>query len=624
MGNDYREAFDALNWYVENKLGEDSENNRIENLKILRAFLSDTIHNKLAKVKTEENEKAIRYFCKYVVVRILPFLKRTIERYNFKMKLKILTDEQVQYFGEYLDLEDDYLALASFRSLIHFAEYMERQDDEADKVWTYTMDKTMGSIFYYSNAMILNHTYNSLVKCTPTGYGKSKSDCVIISFILGYDTNANIMKVVGNKSVLDGIAQRVVNMLMSQRYGKVFPEIGKYKGSKDMFKKYKIADGLFLLKDSDKEFSFACFNKETKISGIRAMYQFFDDITQQEDAENVIKHLDDVRTYQGVWSKREYNQYLTLRWFTGTMYHREDFLSQMIKHISNGLPLIVDMKTQGKKDWARFVKLSNDKKGVIIRIPKLVDLDLGEDKCWCSFPEKFSKEEALKLYHSPIAGTKREFYAMEQQNPLPPESLKFDYVYLRTYEKLPKEILSNNCVCRLIIDPSRKGKDNYAGLIFKSIDGKKDWYFVDCFYEKNKTSKYAIPEICEKGAKHLVDIISFEQNTTDPDLLVSLIKNELAKTNCKEYTIDDFWSNENKEEKILACSDDIIENIIFPVQNMFYSDSPMGRAMSDIVNYSFSTKNMNDDSIDCCAMLMRRLKQDSQNSIEILDIDFRL
>lgn len=764
METKYNEAYNALKWYVDNKMSNEVvEETRLENLKTIRLFLTNTIHENLAKVRTKENETKIREMCQWVIEKILPFIKAKLKLINFKRVNSALDEKELVIFNDYLDLEDDFFAIASFRSLPHFAMYMERQDSEEDKVWKYTMDETMGSIFYYSNKMILEDDIHALVKQTPAGYGKcfhanqniltntgykkakdlkigdlvysmkenkavlrkiinkwdtkkkqvkitarngvelivspehrmwtqrgyvqakdlttddylyylfgslevygnldeliktakfrwikiiniknnneeipmidlevedthnfildgfvshnSKSDCVIMCFILGYDVNADIIKVVGNPTAMEGIVPRVVEMLKSKRFGKVFPVLGKYNGSDDMFKRQTISDNCIALADSTKAASLVCFNKETKTSGIRGNYQFYDDITQAEDAENVSKHERDVSTYQSVWSKREYNQFKTKRWFTGTSYNREDFICKMIDKYSKGLPLCVDMEIQ-KYKWAKFCKKTQNGKMVVIRIPKLVDLELGEDKCYCSFPQKFSKEEALDLLHSDAPNSRRSFYAMEQQSPLPPESMKFDWVYLRTYKKLPKDILDNNCFCRIIIDPSRKGKDNYAALIFKSIDGKKDWYLVDCYYEQKVTSKYAIPEICKKAAFHKADIISFEQNATDASLITDLIKTELLKNGNRECNIDDFWSQENKEEKILKYSDDILTDIIFPDREIFHSDSPMGRAMKDITCYSFDFKVVHDDSIDCCAMFESRLKQNNENTIEVLD-----
>ena len=448
--------------------------------------------------------------------------------------------------------------------------------------------------------------------------GKSKSDCTIIAFCFGYNPSDDIMKIVGNPSLVKPITQSIVKMLKSDRFSKVFPLFSKYNGKdkNDMFKNCAETEGTFTLADSKKSLSFACYNKGTSIDGGRFNKQFYDDVTQSDDRENVNAHLKDRGKYNSQWKKRQYDEFSVKRWFTGTAYHREDFLSYIRKDLANKKELIIDESTI-KQSWNKFVRLSEDRKTVYISVPKLADLDLGEDKCYCTFPQKYSKAEALKELHG-SENAKRRFYAMEQQTPLPPESLGFDHAYLKHYDVLPSEIKEGKCRTIVIIDPNRKGKDNYAGLIFKKPDSEDVYYFVDCFYKK-VGSKVAIPQICERASHHKADIISFENNTVDSYQMKKEINEYMAKFGWKEAKVNDFYSVLNKEDKISMHRDDIREKIIFPKQGMYYEDSDMGRAMSDIVNYSFEVKPKNDDSIDCCAMLIETESKKTQNTIETFD-----
>ena len=447
----------------------------------------------------------------------------------------------------------------------------------------------------------------------------SKSDCIIISFCFGYDVNDDIMKVVGNKQLVKPLTQAIVKMLKSKGFGKVFPEFGKYNGENSMFKNCAETDGTFTLADSKKALSFACYNKETSIDGGRFNKQFYDDVTQSDDRENVKAHKKDWGRYESQWKKRQYDEFSCLRWFTGTAYHREDFISRAKVYYANNRELIKD-SSASKMKWSKFVKLSEDRKTVYISVPKLADLELGEKKCYCTFPQKYSKEEALKELHSSDTAIRR-FMAMEQQQPLPPESLAFDWVYLKQYEELPQKIKDGDCETLVIIDPNRKGRDNYAGLIFKKPNDINDdhWYFVDCFYKK-VSSKIAIPKICERASHHKADRIAFETNTVDSYQMKKEIKENMLKYGWKEYKVSDFYSTLNKEEKISKYRDDIRDKIVFPHRTMYYPDSDMGRALADITNYSFDVKNLNDDSIDCCAMLMIVGEKKTGNSIQALDI----
>ena len=615
----WEEVYVELKRYVEDEMkGKGIEEEKIRAIKMMSEFIYDTIHNKLMMNREiEENERKIREMCKYTISIMIPHVMKRIEVLEREIgrskdigKAKMLRD--------YYDLEDDLYAIGSFRSLTHFAHYMERQDDRSQLVWKYNMEGTMGSVFYYSNAMILDHRYKNLIKQCPTGYGKSKSDCVIIAFCLGYDVNDDIMKIVGNRNLVKPITQSIVKMLKSERFGKVFPTFGKYKGSNEMFKNCAETEGTFTLAESKKALSFACYNKETAIDGGRFNKQFYDDITQSDDRENINAHKKDRGKYDSQWKKRQYDEFSCLRWFTGTAYHREDFLSYIKKYYSNNQEMSEENSTK-KKKWNKFVKVNNTQDTIYISVPKLADLELGEDKCYCTFPQKYSKSEALKELHSSEYAIRR-FMAMEQQQPLPPESLAFDWVYLKQYEELPKEIRENNCDTILIIDPSRKGKDNYAGLIFKKPYNEKDdyYYLVDCFYKK-VSSKIAIPKICQRGAYHKVTDIAFENNTVDDYQMKQEIKKQMISNGWKEYSIKDFYSTKNKEEKISNVRDEIREKIKFPKRGMYNEDSDMGRAMNDIVNYSFEGKNMNDDSIDCCAMLILSTSKKAKNSISSLN-----
>ena len=616
----WKEVYREIKWYI----GESKKSSRAERYAALQMgynFLYDTVHSKLAVDRTiGDNENSIREICRYTIQELLPLVISDLREIDAEIK-KDRTEniELASEYDRYLELEDDVYALASFRSLTHFAHYMERQDDKSQWVWKYNMNDTMGGVFYYSNAMILDHKYQNLIKQCPTGYGKSKSDCVIIAFCFGYDINDDIMKIVGNRQLVKPITQAIVKMLKSKRFGKVFPEFGKYNGDNSMFKNCAETEGTFTLADSKKALSFACFNKETAIDGGRFNKQFYDDVTQSDDRENVNAHKKDKNRFDSQWKKRQYDEFSCLRWFTGTAYHREDFLSWIKQYYSNNRELEVEKSTI-KMKWNKFVRVSNDKKTIYVSVPKLADLELGEDKCYCTFPQKYSKAEALKELHSSDSAIRR-FMAMEQQTPLPPESLAFDWTYLKQYLELPQKIRDNDCETLLIIDPNRKGRDNYAGLIFKKPNDENDehWYFVDCFYKK-VSSKIAIPKICERASHHKVDRIAFEGNTVDTYQMKKNIKEEMTKFGWNEYTVHDFYSTLNKEDKISRYRDDIREKIIFPHRTMYSQDSDMGRALSDIVNYSFETKNLNDDSIDCCSMLIIVEEKNTCNTIQTLNI----
>lgn len=161
-------------YFKEIKSSKKSREDKIREIKMYKDFIYDTIHNKLYENRDiSDNESKIRELCRYVIKEMLPYIDREINEID-----KELRKEQGENYGlakilnEYLEVEDDLYAIASFRSLIHYAHYMERGDDASQWVWKYNMEDTMGSIFYYSNQMILDNKYMGLIKQCPTGYGR--------------------------------------------------------------------------------------------------------------------------------------------------------------------------------------------------------------------------------------------------------------------------------------------------------------------------------------------------------------------------------------------------------------------------------------------------------------------
>lgn len=719
-----------------------------EGLQKATLFLKEFCNWIYKDIHSSDNEEEIREEVRYSIATLLKWCKSRVTMLNLKRQNGMLQDKELRIMFDLLECQDLLMAIASFRSLTHFAMYMETQDSENDKVWKYTMDSTMGGIFWYVNKAILDHEYDNIIKQCPTGYGKcfsenmrvltsrgylqaknievgdlvysmkdnkpvvrkvlnkwnseksqvkikvrngieiivspehklytqrgylqamdlttndylyclvkksdfvwnqiisiercedkirmvdleieethnfilegivshnSKSDCDIIAFALGVNPSTTIMKVVGNPTVLKTIFERVVAMLKTPKYSKVFPIYSKYENKDDMFKNCSSKDGSFLLADSKSGTSFAVFNKKTPIDGTRYDIQLYDDITQSADQENITAHEVDDEYYNRQWKRRSSTETEVLRIFTGTSYHREDFISKRINEFAKKLPYMADLKTANFK-WNRFVKISQDQRTIVYQVPKLVDLSLGEDKCYSSFPQKYPKEKALYELHNASGSKKRTFYAMEQQTPLPPDSMAFDYAYLQQYTTLPDKEEKEQVIA--IIDTAKMGKDNFACLIFNKYKDNKLYYLVDCYYEK-VSSKIAVPAIGEKISRHFCSTIFYEANATDVDLFESELSKSILVYGWNGFEINCYWSEMNKELKIAKYRDDIKDLICFPSPRITSPESPLGRAMYEIVNYSFEGKNKHDDAIDCCASLMKLASENIENESTVLDI----
>ena len=143
------------------------------------------IHEYLAPMETAEGEKEIRQHCKDIICDILPIVEAKIR--NISARIDSIQRKQKSKSAEfakelnglfdnrnrYLVLLDDFYALASFRSLKHFALYSEFDKPDNQKVWKHAMN-CFESFFFYANSMVLDGKIKRMSKSLPTGYGKCK------------------------------------------------------------------------------------------------------------------------------------------------------------------------------------------------------------------------------------------------------------------------------------------------------------------------------------------------------------------------------------------------------------------------------------------------------------------
>ena len=96
-----------------------SNNNLFFNfIRDFKKLIYDNIHSLLDPNREEgNNEKYIRLYVKYVIKKLLPICD---------IKIKEFTKNNSPILSDWIELEDDLYALAAFRSLKHFAYYIER------------------------------------------------------------------------------------------------------------------------------------------------------------------------------------------------------------------------------------------------------------------------------------------------------------------------------------------------------------------------------------------------------------------------------------------------------------------------------------------------------------------
>lgn len=589
---------------------------------LLYAFMNDfkvILHDNIYVILEPEKEKpeceqAIRFYCKYIEEHILPLcnnklesLKNQLNYANQKQDLELINKINVRN-RNWLDLEDDFFAMASMRNLKLFAFYLERGKPLKERVWDSTMPLFEG-LFHYMQKMVFTGDISLIRASYFPGAGKSYAGNILCAFWFGYDINMTILRITFSEDMVQDFTGKIQNIIASEEYRKVFPFFNK--PDKELYKK-KNSDTIWFLKSNG--INFQARTRDGQATGKRAKLLMIDDITKgRDEAYNIELHVKIVAKYDTDWTTRADSGDLKVI-ALGTMWSRFDLLNIIQQRDEVNGQLEIDPNYE-------YTKLNHNKTSVYISVPAL-DYETDESTC----PVRFSTESFRKKRME--MGDKALFNAVYQQSPQEPEELIFGYSRLNTYNEktFPKEILEGDCECRAFIDPNRKAFDYFVCLFFKryEIEEKEysKWYLCDAICKK-KQFKQLKELIIAKIIKNNVVRLGVEINTSNE--LGDWIKDLLEEQNYVDIDIDEEYSVEKKEQKIADQQDSIINELVFPAKGMFKSTSDMGCAMDWLTTYNSNGKNEHDDVPDCCAMFTKQnVGVDLENETEILSMFSRL
>ena len=571
------------------------------------------IHYYLANLRDGEGESEIREHIGYVLEYVLPTLKDKLKHINAvakKVKSQKFTEENKEhlqklqeYYATYGKIYENFFALSAFRNIQNFALYMEWGMPENDKVWKYNLNCFKG-FWHYADKMVLDGTVKYLEKQCPTGFGKSYADIVLMAYIFGVDINADILKVVGNPSLVTDMANKVVKYMCKPNFSKVFPKFAEFECDKaKMFDVCREGGNnqpaRLLLHGSTKGTSLLLINKDTPVDGGRFKYRLYDDITRSKDKGNINMHEKDIEKYQDQWKKRKYDDNNSFEVFSGTTYHIYDFLST-IKRKYGG-----DEAVQSKVN--KYTKFNAKYKSVFVSVPKL-DWDTDES----TYPHKYTTEEAradrLADYDT--------FMAMDMQEPMPIEGCAFSYDNLQTYKVIPHiEEERENESCWAMLDPARTGANYVAMTICLPIEDKH--YLKDCIFQMKPMEKmYSV--IISKIEQHHITRLHIEKNTDTS--LASLLREKLAERGINYCNITEIYTFKKKENKIYDNEAAIKASMVFPEFGLYAQGSEVGKFMKYFTSFSYTERNLYDDSADSIAMYSEKFIafKSKTNSITVL------
>lgn len=559
----------------------------LEVLGLFHKIYYSQIHENLELMNNDAGEAGIRECVKEIIKYALPLCED---------KLKSTKKMSGGVVARYLAIYDDLYALASMRSLAHFVRYMEFDTPVNKQIWKPTMH-LFGGFWYYANSMVLNGDVKFISKQCFTGLGKTYSNAMLLAYIFGYDINADALYVFGASENVGTFTLGVIDIMISQRYAKVFPYYQKFMHDSieetiaEMFllKQVKDTGSKFRINGSAKPVNLRVVSKAKNTNGVRAKYLFVDDIAQLADANNPKEHDKDKFRFTNEWFRRNYDLTNFYVIAGGTTYSVDDILMYLLQRNNGDIAEVSPVNRFTKIAKSNFI--TKDGLAAFVVIPKL-DYETDESV----YPEKYPTEEA-RMQRDNSLDNGRMFEAMEQQRPLSSVDNPFDWGNIRIYDEIPE----GNGTYRFILDPSRKGNDKTCCLFFKQVGNIH--YLVDAFLDKQPldyvypNGKTVMQVICDKIISHHCIEGSAEENTE------STIKTQLTKMLqemgwlCK---IDSYYSWKVKKDKIYAAQTTIQSYINFPSRRVFPANSEVGRAMQDITYWKYKD-NIADDAPECCA-----------------------
>lgn len=605
--NDYTEtiqmAYKGIEQMFKNGKAWAQEDEKIIALyRILREAIFEQVHNVLVPQKTPKTEKEIReILAKYVVgytdkKKSINFIG-AISPIRAKLaQLNKNKQARSEYIARYVELYDDFMALASFRSMKHYFLYM--QQVFGITLWEDTLNCFEGYL-YYGGRMVLDGEIKFIEKQCPTGFGKSLSDAFMQSYIFGIDIDNDVLKVCGNDKFTDDCFQNVLKLMLSNNYAKVFPYYAQFDCDQNlMFQFCARKDLKFAITGSKKSTNLRIVTKLSDVNGVRAKYLFLDDITQRKDMANLGQHNKDIHAFTHEWFERNYNRNFFYIVASGTTYSQFDLLSHLKRVMGGDKVKVAPMNKYtfvGKSDY-----IVPNGTSVFVCVP-LLDYKTDES----TYPAKISTASARKKREE----NPTEFWAMDMQRPLPPDSAPFYFTKLREYINLPivgECGRTENCVAAL--DTKRRGKDFLSmPICFEADDpdrkGETAFFLNDWLYD-DRPMKECIPLIVSKIIERKITRIYVERNTEE--CIEMILTEKLHEKGYFSCVIEEVYSTEPKDRRILSAEGDIKAKIIFPKFGMYAQSNPIGNAMQNVYGYTYTGKVAHDDAPDSLALFARR------------------
>ena len=536
---------------------------RLDSLKVIVDDI-DTLIHALYQIDFKEAGKRCRK-------QYIPLLNIALEKERTNIERQ----------ADYLKKLEEATRISARTNFEDFVRYYEWNEDDKFFEPRYSV---LRAYAYYLNRMVFDPNFNLLIVNLPSGTGKTYLEKLHEAFSYGVDPTGTCLYLCSNDDVVKGGSRTVLEVIKSDRFGDVFPNLKYDKTDKGFF--LKETESEWKLRDCKLMASYYAKTTQSNVVGCRASKTIHIDDLYADYKEALDENLNNYfyNKYVTVWKKRFIQNKLPKIIITGTMWSPTDFIVKVIE------------QTKKEEDFypsTRFkyvlVNEENDKETkAIIQIPAM-DYDTGESTCpniWKT--EDLEKEKATM-----------DTYLWEtnfQQRPTSPEGLEFDWNNLKLYENVPHDDY-NGAIS--VIDGTRKsGKDFFAMPIF--IPYQEDFAIIDCIFTKTATTEL-VSDIVDKMIEHNIKILIIETNVDGG--LKKLIYDEFDKRNIYcNCDIREKYSTIQKAIRIEMNKGIVKRRIWFPARKLFGKTSDMGKFMTNLTLYNSQGTNRNDDAPDAVSL----------------------
>lgn len=496
-------------------------------------------------------------------------IAKTIPMLNFVCKV----DKNKNDLIKYEKLLKNAYKLAARHSFEHFVIYYE-WDIPMEEKFFLPRYEILSGYAYFLNKMTFDDDFEMIIANLPSGAGKTYLEKLSEAFDFGITKTGTILALCSNDTVVKGSSRLVRDIIKSEQFGDVFPDMRFDNEDKKYF--IKETDGEWKLRSCKLLASYYASTTNSNVVGQRASRRIHIDDLYADYLEALNENLNSYyeNKYLTVWRKRYIQGKRPKISITGTMWSPTDYMVRMIDLLE---------KNETFEPSKRFKYCRVNKKGTIaiVQVPAM-DFETGETTCpalWSTKDlqiEKASMPEYL-------------WQCNFQQVVCSPEGLEFSYPNLKVYEQKP---MNEHGYCKAYIDGTRKsGKDNFAMPIFQPYFD--DWALVDCIYNKVATTEL-YDEIIEKIVDNHIIYLLIECNVDTA--LKKEIEERLEERGIFDCKVDEIYNTLPKQARITRGKGIALRKIYFPSKEMYAMNTQMGRFMNDFTSYNTGGRNAHDDA----------------------------